>query len=139
MSCTNKGIITGGHYIGGIVGKIGYNTSTSSYPFTETIKVTGNTNYGNVTGTNAVGGILGFNVNTTILSDNKTACSMISGTSDVAGIVGIANGTESGVTGNLTLSGSKVLSTTKIIGDPQDQYANGEYTGNGNETVDSID
>ena len=138
-SCTNKGIITGGHYIGGIVGKIGYNSDKNAYPFTATIKVTGNTNYGNVTGTNAVGGILGFNVYTTILSDNNTACSIISGTSNVAGIVGIANGTESGVTGNLTLSGSKVLYTTKITGDPQDQYANGEYTGNGNETVDTID
>ena len=88
FNCENRGDVSGTQYVGGICGWISYYTG-DSYTATEIVKLEGNTNFANVTGTGgAVGGILGMSQNGGIVTGNTNNAPKLSAGSTVAGIAG---------------------------------------------------
>ena len=121
--CVNKGDITNSssaYGTGGIVGWIRYNGATSAYPVKNVIEVSGNTNYGSVTGGNDAGGIVGTVYNLGTVTDNYNYAPALSANTFAAGIVGNAQFTEEAVgmeesnmvyvTGNFTTTGIDKIS-----------------------------
>ena len=91
--CVNKGDITNkasAYGTGGIVGWIRYNGTTSAYPVKNVIEVSGNTNYGSVTGGNDAGGIVGTVYNFGNITANYNYAPTLRATTFAAGIVGNA-------------------------------------------------
>ena len=91
--CVNKGDITNSssaYGTGGIVGWIRYNGTTSAYPVKNVIEVSGNTNYGSVTGGNDAGGIVGTVYNFGNITANYNYAPTLRATTFAAGIVGNA-------------------------------------------------
>lgn len=98
--CVNKGDITNkasAYGTGGIVGWIRYNGTTDNYPAKNVIEVSGNTNYGSVTGGNDAGGIVGTVYNLGTVTDNYNYAPALSANTFAAGIVGNAQFTEEAV------------------------------------------
>ena len=88
---TNSNEISGTYYgLGGIAGWIRYQDNASSYGRSEAIEVTGNFNYGEITGEYSVGagGIVGMLYNTGKVNGNTNNGALIKGTRFVSGIVG---------------------------------------------------
>ena len=98
--CVNKGDITNkasAYGTGGIVGWIRYNGTTDNYPAKNVIEVSGNTNYGSVTGGNDAGGIVGTVYNLGTVTDNYNYAPALSAATFASGIVGNAQFTEEAV------------------------------------------
>ena len=74
-----------------------YNGTTANYPVKNVISVTGNTNYGAVSGGNDAGGIVGTGYNLGKINDNKNFAKTLSSGNFTAGIVGNAQFTEPAV------------------------------------------
>lgn len=121
--CVNKGDITNkasAYGTGGIVGWIRYNGTTDNYPAKNVIEVSGNTNYGSVTGGNDAGGIVGTVYNLGTVTDNYNYAPALSAATFASGIVGNAQFTEEAVgmeesnmvyvTGNFTTTGIDKIS-----------------------------
>ena len=121
--CVNKGDITNNasaYGTGGIVGWIRYNGTTDNYPAKNVIEVSGNTNYGSVTGGNDAGGIVGTVYNLGTVTDNYNYAPALSAATFASGIVGNAQFTEEAVgmeesnmvyvTGNFTTTGIDKIS-----------------------------
>ena len=90
---TNSGTVTNlssAYGNGGIIGWLRYHGSSEepSYAVSDIIKVTGNTNSGNVSGGNDAGGIIGTVYNSAVVTGNTNTASSLSGTTFAAGIVG---------------------------------------------------
>lgn len=99
-NCTNRGEIrnnTASYGTAGIVGWIRYNGATKDYPVKNVIEVTGNTNYGKVSGGNDAGGIVGTVYNLGKVNDNKNFAPSLQAATFAAGIVGNAQFTETAV------------------------------------------
>ncbi|MBS6593658.1 MAG: hypothetical protein KH358_06970, partial [Odoribacter splanchnicus] len=98
--CTNRGAVvntSSAYGTGGIVGWVRYNGTTANYPVKNVISVTGNTNYGAVSGGNDAGGIVGTVYNLGKINDNKNFAKTLSSGNFTAGIVGNAQFTEPAV------------------------------------------
>ena len=99
-NCTNRGEIrnnAASYGTAGIVGWIRYNGATKDYPVKNVIEVTGNTNYGKVSGGNDAGGIVGTVYNLGKINDNKNFAPSLQAATFAAGIVGNAQFTETAV------------------------------------------
>ena len=136
--CTNRGAVvntSSAYGTGGIVGWVRYNGTTANYPVKNVISVTGNTNYGAVSGGNDAGGIIGTVYNLGKINDNKNFAETLSSGNFTAGIVGNAQFTETAI-GMTELNSVEVknnVSTTpleSITGSCKDLYVyinNQEY------------
>ena len=82
---------------GGIVGWVRYSGAVSAYPLKKIVEVSGNTNYGSITGGSDGGGIIGTLYNAGVVTENKNYASSISGEKFAAGIVGNFQATETPV------------------------------------------
>ena len=98
--CVNKGGIinsSSAYGTGGIVGWIRYNGDATAYPVKNVIEVSGNTNYGSVTGGNDAGGIVGTVYNLGVIKENYNYAPALNAKTFAAGIVGNAQFTETAV------------------------------------------
>ena len=96
-NCMNKADITNNstdYGTGGIVGWVRYNGGTTNYPRYEIIEVSGNVNYGKISGGNDGGGIVGTVYNAAVVTGNENYADSISGTTFAGGIVGNLQFTE---------------------------------------------
>ena len=136
--CTNRGAVvntSSAYGTGGIVGWVRYNGTTANYPVKNVISVTGNTNYGAVSGGNDAGGIIGTVYNLGKINDNKNFAETLSSGNFTAGIVGNAQFTETaiGITEPNSVEVKNNVSTTpleSITGSCKDLYVyinNQEY------------
>ena len=136
--CTNRGTVvntSSAYGTGGIVGWVRYNGTTANYPVKNVISVTGNTNYGAVSGGNDAGGIVGTVYNLGKINDNKNFAETLSSGNFTAGIVGNAQFTETaiGMTEPNSVEVKNNVSTTpleSITGSCKDLYVyinNQEY------------
>ena len=128
--CTNRGAVvntSSAYGTGGIVGWVRYNGITANYPVKNVISVTGNTNYGAVSGGNDAGGIIGTVYNLGKINDNKNFAETLSSGNFTAGIVGNAQFTETaiGMTEPNSVEVKNNVSTTpleSITGSCKDLY-----------------
>lgn len=128
--CTNRGAVvntSSAYGTGGIVGWVRYNGTTANYPVKNVISVTGNMNYGAVSGGNDAGGIIGTVYNLGKINDNKNFAETLSSGNFTAGIVGNAQFTETaiGMTEPNSVEVKNNVSTTpleSITGSCKDLY-----------------
>lgn len=96
-NCVNYADITnnsGAYGTGGIVGWVRYNGAEASYARKNVIEVSGNVNYGIISGGNDGGGIVGTVYNAAVVTGNENYADSISGTTFAGGIVGNLQFTE---------------------------------------------
>ena len=96
-NCVNKADITNNstaYGTGGIVGWVRYNGAVDSYACKNIIEVSGNVNYGTISGGNDGGGIVGAVYNAAEVTGNENYAKRISGTTFAGGIVGNLQFTE---------------------------------------------
>ena len=96
-NCVNYADITnnsGAYGTGGIVGWVRYNGAEASYARKNVIEVSGNVNYGIISGGNDGGGIVGTVYNAAVATGNENYAERISGKTFAGGIVGNLQFTE---------------------------------------------
>ncbi len=119
-NCVNNADITntnsGAYGTGGIVGWLRYNGSTSDYARKNVIEVSGNVNYGIISGGNDGGGIVGAVYNAAVVTGNENYAKSISGKTFAGGIVGNLQFTETpiGSIPEIDVSISNNISTTPL-------------------------
>ena len=133
---SNKGIVDGTTYAGGIVGWVRYSSyDANNYKQVEIISVSGNTNEADVKGNTHAGGIVGVSYHPAVIQNNINLASKIEASTEgqncAGGIVGSAyggngHGIQSLDNSGITVSSNFVLDTITITGAKFDKISPSE-------------
>lgn len=104
-NCNNYAEVTGGTFVGGVIGRVAYGLGATSYPYSEPIVVSGNTNSAVISGSTEIGGIIGrwSSADGSCINNSNTASTLIATGASNAYVAGIIANIDSG---NITVNGN---------------------------------